>query len=215
MEYTINYKIIGDQLFIDEPTNYCNYNQYISLYILTLNNNIIDRKITDHNGLDEVIFSNLKDGNYKIYKVIIPKFEYINTNDLNIMLKYKHLIVYKDSSIYEYLFRSGSLKDVNNILNIVDSNLKIDYQELFIYSNTENCLKLYVAAYNEVLNLQDDSLPECNDCRNLDKENLWKRILYINTMLSMMKYFVDCNNYIQATKILNKIPYCNVRERNN
>ena len=25
MEYTINYKIIGDQLFIDEPTNYCIY----------------------------------------------------------------------------------------------------------------------------------------------------------------------------------------------
>lgn len=215
MEYTINYKIIGDQLFIDEPTNYCNYNQYVSLYILTLNNNIIDRKITDHNGLDEVIFSNLKDGYYKVYKVLIPKFEYINTDDLNIMLKYKHLIVYKDSSIYEYLFRSESLKDVNDILNITNSNLKINYQEVFIYSNTENCLKLYVAAYNEVLNLQDDSLPECDDCRNLNKKDLWKRILYINTMLSMIKYFVDCNNYIQATKILNKIPYCNVRERNN
>lgn len=215
MEYTINYKIIGDQLFIDEPTNYCNYNQYISLYILTLNSNIVDRKITDHNGLDEVIFSNLKDGHYKIYKVIIPKFEYLNTDDLNTMLKYKHLIVYKDSSIYEYLFRSESLKDVNNILNITYSNLKIDYQELFIYSNIENCLKLYIAAYNEVLNLQDDSLPECDDCRNLNKKDLWKRILYINTMLSMIKYFVNCNNYMQATKILNKIPYCNVRERNN
>ena len=90
MEYTINYKIIGDQLFIDEPTNYCNYNQYISLYILTLNNNIIDRKITDHNGLDEVIFSNLKDGHYKIYKVIYCNKFYIIYIKIRCIKENKH-----------------------------------------------------------------------------------------------------------------------------
>ncbi len=214
MEYTINYNIINDSLFIDEPTNYCNYEQYISLYILTFNDKVIDKKITTHTGLDEVTFCNLQDGYYRIYKIIIPKFEYINTEDLNTMLKYKHLIVYKDD-VYEYLFRSESLKDVNDILNIQDSNLKITYQDLFIYSNTENCLQLYVAAYNEVIKLDDKSMPECSDCRELDKTELWKRILYINTLLSMIKYYVDCNNYKLATKILNKNTFCNVGERNN
>ena len=88
MEYTINYNIINDSLFIDEPTNYCNYEQYISLYILTFNDKVIDKKITIHKGLDEVTFCNLQDGYYRIYKIIIPKFEYINTEDLNTMLKY-------------------------------------------------------------------------------------------------------------------------------
>lgn len=156
----------------------------------------------------------IKDGYYRIYELMIPKLDSLDIDDL--FIRYPNYIVYYNGEIQQYLPESKSVKsiDYNTILNL-ESNIDISYTDIFQYQNLENCLQEYLKAYNGNFKLKDLDQPDCADCRNISKDDLLKRINYITTILNMIKYYVQCMNYNEAQKLINLIPYCNVRREDN
>lgn len=113
---------------------------------------------------------------------------------------------------------NSNIVDIDVNADIKDGYYRVykssdDYIEIFNYDNLESCLQEYLKAYNGNIPLEDLNQPNCADCRNISKDELFKRIDYLNTMLSSIKYYVQCRNYTEAQKLVDLIPYCNVRRK--
>ena len=194
----------SDSKIIITPTDIID--KYVSIYLLQdINSNIIPIDLS----------FDIKDGYYRIYELIIPKLEYLNTEEPNTFLRYPNIIVYYNNEICQYLPESNTVKslDYNTILQL-DSNIEINQFSSFSYQNLENCLQEYIKSYNDGSKLEDLNQPYCADCRNIPKDDLLNRINYLTTILSMIEYFVQCMNYLEAQKLIDSILYCNVRREN-
>lgn len=195
----------SDSKIIITPTDITN--KYVSIYLLQdINSNITPIDLS----------FDIKDGYYKIYELIIPKLKYLNIEEPNTFLRYPNFIVYYNNEICQYLPESNTVKslDYNSILQL-DSNIEINQFSSFSYQNLENCLQEYIKSYNDGSKLEDLNQPNCADCRNISKDDLLNRINCLTTILSMVEYFVQCMNYLEAQKLIDSIPYCNVRRENN
>lgn len=218
MNIDFSVKQIQSNIQIVGESNYKDYNQCVTLNLLIdSNNKIVMSCINTHDGIDESLFQNVKDGWYKVYHIIIPKVEYIPT-EYNILFKYDNLFYYKDGYIYKYIIRGNVLQDIelSELLKDCDSNITTSQQNIFIYSTLETCLKSYILASNGNINIENTSVPECSECRKLTQKQIIKVRDYLNMLLEIIKHYIQCNNYSSAQEILSLVKnYCNVREKNN
>ncbi len=202
-----------DHIEVSTNSNYPNYEKYYTLYVITdKQGNCIQSVLNNHceNDCIELI---LNDGYYIIYKFIIPDSRCLDSTDPSIT-NFSNFIVIKNNAVY--LFKNNTLQSITyqELLNLKDTNMKIDIERVFIYLNLLKCIKLYLFAYNDEIQIKDNNLPDCNDCKNLtDKDQLFKRLTLLKDFLTMIQNLVKCRKYLEANKLLNLINYCNVSVR--
>lgn len=208
-------KITNNKIYVSLDSNYKDYQECITLYLLIdSDNNITESYINLHTGIDECLFENVKDGWYKIYSIVIPKYEYV-LKGINTIYKYDKLFCYKDGYVYEYLFRKDLLKDIDytSLINDRDVNITTTFTDIFIDDTLNKALILYIKTSNGMINLESTFLPKCSDNRVLSEKSSTTIRNYLNMIFEMIKYNVKCYKFSSAQKLLNLVKkYCDVKE---
>lgn len=212
----MNIKINKNNIYISLESNYKDFENCVTLYLLLdQNGNIYKSCINDHSGIDECLFQKIEDGYYRVYSIIIPKYEYLPT-DLNVLLKFDKQYYYKDECVYKYLFRKNELEDIDytELLKDCNSNITTSYRDVFMYYTLEQSLISYiVASSDDDVKLQNLSAPQCSDCRNIPQSMTLEIRNKLSMILEMIKHSIKCNNFQRAQYLLKLVTkYCNVRE---
>lgn len=211
MQISLNNNILQVQL----DSNYKDYQSCVTLYLLVdSNDNVKYSFVNLHSGIDECLFKDIADGWYRVYAIIIPKYESIS-KEINTLYKWNKLFCYKDGFIQEYLFRTNLLKDTDfkDLIKDTGTNITTNYKDIFVTDALNQALISYIKASNGQAKLESTLLPKCSDTKIIPEKSILEIRNYLNMILEMITYYTNCENFAKAEQLLSLVKnYCNVRE---
>lgn len=216
----LNIKYIkGNNIMITGDSKVCKipWDQTVTLNILQRNTvekqTIVDQCVILHSGIDEGMFNNLEDGYYTVYHLIIPNINWLESNkkDISEFYRYNNIYVYKEEIIYKYDVRADKLLDVDLEqlleINCNATNIISECKDIFIYNKLENCV---ISLLNSSLSSLVRKCLEKEQKENTKTDS--KKLLYNRDftymILNMIKYYVHCEDYYEAERLLEEFNIC-------
>lgn len=157
--------------------------------------------ISEHNGPEETVFEISKDGYYRINHLIIPTKDWLDTLDLENVVKFDKVYFYMNGETYEYNFKNKQATRIDPILLLgaCDLNTTIfsSEEDFILINNIEDCLTKMI---NKKFVEQD-----CN--KSQDSVNN-TRIEYTQMIYNLLDYYISCGNLLEAEIILEDFLKC-------